>query len=97
MSTLIVKRATQAFNQGNYQKAKRLYLQAAEKYGEKLFTANLTLCERALNNIPIQQRNVSADVVPALQISRQLAETQKLLEHYYNRCQELEYQLIAKN
>lgn len=100
MSATIVKRAIYAFQQGDYHDAKQLYLKAANKYGHQLFNANLTLCDQRLKRS--QSRPVTAALTPndsptTILISQQLADTQQLLEHYYNRCQELEYQLIEKN
>lgn len=42
----LVKEAFTEFKQGNYQRARLIYQQAAEKYGQHLFQANLALCNR---------------------------------------------------
>lgn len=99
MSTTIVKRAIHAFQQGDYHNAKQLYLQAADKYGHQLFSANLTLCDHALEQH--RPKRVTAALRPysdqtLTPVSQQLADTQLLLEHYYTRYQEVIYQLQDK-
>lgn len=96
MNTTIVKQANAAFRQRDYSRAKRLYQQAAAHYGGSLFEANLALCERRLqsSSAPSTQATRGDDSHPA--VSRQLAETQKLLEQYFARCQELEHQLMDR-
>lgn len=88
----LVKRAHNAFNQGNYQSAIELYQQAAHQYGQSLFDVNIRICEQRLQMPGQLTRNApkSTDAIP---VSQQLEETQALLEHYYRRCQELEYRL----
>ncbi|PAU73004.1 hypothetical protein [Vreelandella alkaliphila] len=44
----LVKRAHDAFNQGDYKVAKELYKKAAGYYGESLFKVNITLCDKYL-------------------------------------------------
>ncbi|NOG31621.1 hypothetical protein HLB35_07290 [Halomonas sp. TBZ9] len=44
----LVKRAHDAFNQGDYKAAKELYSKAAQQYGEKLFDINIALCEQSI-------------------------------------------------
>lgn len=107
--TNIVPRAISAYNRGDYQTAKALYQEAARRYGESLFSANLQLCQKALRNDEASMENTAAgnfavttsegdspgdDATSA--VSRQLAETQTLLEKYYSRCQELEHQLMDR-
>ncbi|MBB3142607.1 hypothetical protein [Halomonas organivorans] len=104
----IVKKATSAFQKGDYRTARELYQQAADRYGHHLFSANLTLCERALKNgRPTSTGSTKPVILSALEsqerhavkdsnIAEQLAETQSLLEHYFLRCQELEYQLVDR-
>lgn len=94
---LVVKQAMQAFRQGNYAAAKVLYQKAAQYYGEHLFKANLYLCDKytgsgsgGLASMP------ESTAQQAGQFQRQLQETQQLLERYYQRCQELEYQLLDR-
>lgn len=95
-NTRIVKRATSAFNQGDYRTAKQLYQQAAERYGKRLFDINLTLCDKHMNKeIPTEMRANKTSASP--NESLQLEQTQQLLEQYYNRCQELEYQILDKH
>ncbi|MGY4877581.1 hypothetical protein ACLUEY_06795 [Vreelandella aquamarina] len=45
----LVKRANIAFNQGDFQHAKKLYEEAAQRYGKKLFNVNVALCDKYLN------------------------------------------------
>ena len=99
MNTTTVKRAHNAFRQGDYHTAKQLYQQAANQYGGRFFEVNLTLCERRLQNPAV----ASAEALQPSEIgsnssaiSQQLAETQKLLEKYFTRCQELEHQLMDR-
>lgn len=93
----IVKKAASAFQQGDYANAERLYQQAAERYGKHLFAANITLCQRGSSQRlagskstgPIDNQH---QTTASSSVERQLSETQKLLEYYFTRCQELEYQ-----
>lgn len=85
----IVQQAVTYFKQGQFQQAKERYQQAAQQYGEHLFANSVRLCELRLSASKGAQDGVVTTV-------GQLEETQKLLEHYYTRCQELEYQLIDK-
>lgn len=95
MNSNIVKRANSAFNQGNYQAAKTLYEQAAERFGKRFFDANLMLCEKRLQaggatkSLLIGKENKQTNTA----LAQQLMETQQLLEHYYTRCHALEYRL----
>lgn len=87
----LTKRASEAFLKGNYSQALALYKEAADIYGESIFAVNIILCERKLARtleIPAQKIYTT--------IEQQLVKTQELLEHYFNRTQELEYQLIDK-
>lgn len=88
----LVKRAHDAFNQGDYQDAIMLYQQAAYQYGQSLFDVNIRICEQRLKKPGqvLKSMSKSADTIP---VAQQLAETQELLEYYYRRCQELEYRL----
>lgn len=90
MEKNLVKRAYEAFKLNNYSEALTLYQKAAVTYGGEFFKVNITLCEQRLKG------SKSKDpVLPGSPAeSRQLNETQRLLEHYYCRCQELEYQLL---
>lgn len=92
----LVKRAHDVFNQGEYEHAIELYQQAAYQYGKSLFDVNIRLCEQRLQKPGqvIQSAPSSTDNLP---VAQQLAETQALLEHYYRRCQELEYRLQDKS
>jgi len=88
----LVKRAHDAFNQGDYQHAIALYQKAANQYGQSLFDVNIRMCKQQLQGLGriFKSEPKSADAIP---VAQQLAETQELLEHYYRRCQELEYRL----
>ncbi|NYS60328.1 hypothetical protein [Vreelandella salicampi] len=99
MANLLVQRANSAFKKGDYRSAKALYQEAANQYGSQLFAANVAVCEKALAKGRPKKINAALTPQPRLSndaISQQLSDTQQLLEHYYNRCQELEYQLIDK-
>ena len=86
----IVANAAKYFREGNYQEALSLYQQAAKLYDTRFFRANIAVCQQRING-----KKPSDQVRQALPAeSRQLKETQGLLEHYYRRCQELEYQLL---
>lgn len=95
-SSLVVQ-AAQHYRRGDFKQALHYYQQAAKQYGQHLFGANLQLCKQKINGTkhgslpvtaapPVQANNNS-------KLALQLQETQKLLEHYYNRTQELEYRL----
>lgn len=85
---VIVKIAMEHFKQGRYKQAKTFYEQAAKRYGDHLFSNTIRLCD-----LRIKQTNFDKIAYS----TPQLEETQKLLEHYYTRCQELEYQLLGRN
>lgn len=85
----IVQQAVAYFKQGQYQQAKESYQQAVQQYGEHLFANSVRLCELRLSAF-------DANKGAAVSTVDQLEETQKLLEHYYTRCQELECQLIDR-
>lgn len=107
----IVQLAVAHFKQGHYQQAKTFYQQAAKEYGHHLFANSIRLCELRMN-APVRNGSfVSTPVMTGTQVSAQprpesiqdeatlagqLEETQKLLEHYFKRCQELEYQLLDR-
>lgn len=98
----IVKKAAHAFQQGDYAVAKQFYQQASERYGHQLFAVNITLCERALTpGYALKASSEAAQLVdntsqklPSGATEQQLQETQQMLEHYFTRCQQLEYQLL---
>lgn len=90
----LARRAASAFQQGDYAQALGLYRQAARQYGDALFRANITLCERRLEAPTTAAPTATATAPQAL--SRQLAETQRLLEHYFNRCETLEHRLLER-
>ncbi|WP_434986166.1 hypothetical protein [Vreelandella zhaodongensis] len=92
MEKNLVKRAHNAFNEGDYQHAIALYQQAAYQYGQHLFDVNIKICEQRLQKPGgiFKSAPKSGETIP---VAQQLAETQELLEYYYRRCQELEYRL----
>jgi ATP-dependent Zn protease len=98
----IVKQAVAYFKQGDFNSAKRMYLQAADQYGFKLFANNIRVCELRIGESPVYpslatesgKSTVANDC--AEDITYQLAETQKLLEQYYTKCQQMEYQLMDR-
>ncbi len=106
MQQTIVKQATQHFQKGDYSRAKACYQKAGEVYGTALFANSIRLCELRMgkplaqavpktlstNNPAVASSSCAAEPDTA----RQLQETQSLLEHYFTRCQELEYQLIDR-
>ncbi len=93
----IVKQAADCYRQGRYARAHQLYLQAASRYGNHLFKANLALCQRRLSTVSTPANAPAAEAAPAAEsAAQQLAETQKLLEKYFTRCQELEHQLMDR-
>lgn len=94
--TLLVAQAVQHYRQGDYKQALKHYQQAAAKYGQHLFKANVQLCEQKLNGKALQPAATSlpqANTSNSHALAQQLEQTQQLLEHYYTRTQELEYQL----
>lgn len=94
----IVKQAASFYQQGDYKSALSFYKKAAEKYGQNLFNGNIQLCEKKLSGkslstpltLPPQAMQVTGNT------EQQLQHTQQLLEHYYKRTQELEYQLLDR-
>lgn len=98
----IVRRAVTLFKEGDFKQAKSLYQQAADQYGSQLFANNIRLCELRMAQPAVNQKrvkprepngNASGDTS---ELSRQLDETQKLLEYYYTRAREMEYQLMDR-
>lgn len=95
----IVEQAAEYYRQGQYDRAHQLYLQAASRYGSHLFKANLALCQRRISSVAPPSVALPAASAPVLtdeSSERQLAETQRLLEHYFTRCQQLEHQLMDR-
>lgn len=107
----IVQLAVTHFKQGHYQQAKTFYQQAAEKYGPHLFANSIRLCElrmktpaaknsltsaTATNKASASAQSGTGATKHETSLARQLEETQKLLERYFKRCQELEYQLLDR-
>lgn len=96
-NTGLTRKAADAFHRGEYAEALSLYRRAGRYYGEALFRANIILCERRLDpSRPVQDRATPPTSGPALKLEQQLEETQRLLEHYYTRAQELEHQLMDR-
>ena len=90
----IVENAAQCFKQGDFHTARELYQKAAAYYGESIFSVNLSLCNQAIKasykvSSAADGKELSdysdGDVINASpqQISRQLQETQSLLEKYF--------------
>ena len=98
-----VKQAFTFFKQGDYKNAKHYYTLASNTYGKELFSVNIALCDKYIENAPLTKitRPVAfpdSTGVDKEVLATQLANTQAKLEHYYTRCQELQYQLMdAKN
>lgn len=99
----IVKQAVAYFKKGDYQQAKTCYQQAAQKFGSQLFANSIRLCDFRMGQPAANQRVAlkgksagETQIGDEADTARQLDETQKLLEHYYTRCQELEYQLMDR-
>lgn len=99
---LILTKAADAFQRGDYEQAREYYKQASTRFGEGLFAESIALCDRRLSrgapNDDATPEPVHPDESHATpggsRIAEQLQETQALLEKYYSRCQELEYQLL---
>lgn len=89
VTTSIVANAARQYREGKYREALALYQKAANTYGSALFKANIMLCEQRL-----QPKGKAPVLLGSPAVSRQLTETQELLEYYYHRCQELEYTLL---
>jgi hypothetical protein len=108
MSQPIVMQALEQFRKGNYQQAMQHYQLAARQYGHHLFANNIRLCEMRIARSSIKRPTEAAADPRTAQantpnpagldsdIARQLEKTQQLLEHYFIRCQELEYQLLDR-
>lgn len=107
MQQPIVKQATAHFEKGDYSRARACYQKAGEVYGTNLFANSIRLCELRMGNPvpkPVSQVSTAAakpntsakPPATTTDTEKQLAETQSLLEHYYTRCQELEYQLLDR-
>ncbi len=90
----IIEDAAQRFKQGDFHAARKLYQKIAACYGESIVAVNLSLCEqeiKALNEkIPMAEGEGTADEnnraavnVCSLQVTRQLNDTQSLLEKYF--------------
>ena len=97
----VVKQAVAHFKSGHYQQAKTCYEQAAKYYGQNLFANSIRLCEMRIKGpvtaSPLNSADNSAELkTPKVSAAQQLTETQKLLEHYYTRCQELQSQLLDR-
>ena len=90
----IIEDAAQRFKQGDFNAARKLYQKIAACYGESIVAVNLSLCEqeiKALNEkisitegVGAADENNSAAVnATYLQVTRQLHDTQSLLEKYF--------------
>ena len=97
-TSALVKDAAELFKAKQFQQAKELYIEAAKVLGERNFSINIALCDQKISgrSLPILS-DTKANVVVEGGNSDQLAQTQALLEKYFNRCQELEYKLLDRN
>ncbi|WP_299195350.1 hypothetical protein [uncultured Amphritea sp.] len=101
----LVQQANHLFREGRYADAYPLYVKAADLYGEKNFKANLILCDKLKNAESGQTFKYSTDSAAielvtssiAESTNKQLVNTQKLLEYYFQRCEELKYKLMDAN
>lgn len=99
-NTALVKQAISCYQQGDYQNALNLYQKAASKYGRELFNGNIQLCKNRLNGTSIiltSQKTTKHNqplAIASSNMAEQLQQTQQLLEHYYQRTQQLEYKLL---
>lgn len=95
----IVENAAQYFKQGDFHKARELYQRVASRYGVSIVEVNLSLCDQAINpsrKMTFADNGEEATIysnsgvinAPTQQISRQLQETQLLLEKYFILSQE---------
>lgn len=90
----IIEDAAQRFKQGDFHTARKLYQKIAASYGESIVSVNLSLCDqgvKALNGqVPMTEgegtageNNRAAVNASSLQVTRQLHDTQSLLEKYF--------------
>ncbi|MDH2299199.1 hypothetical protein [Cobetia sp. 29-18-1] len=90
----IVENAARYFKQGDFHKARELYQKVAARYGVSIVEVNLSLCDQAINpsrkmtfadngEEEILYSNSGMISLPAQKISKQLQETQSLLEKYF--------------
>jgi hypothetical protein len=102
--SITIKQANQAFKKGDYTKALELYQQLSHTMDVSLFNINIQLCQKRLSNSP-QPVSKSLSTIPSSQATSdigvtkqnsttQLIQTQALLEHYFTKAQQLEYQLL---
>lgn len=84
-----IQQAVMHFRNGDFQQAKQHYEQAAQLYGAALFEGSIRLCESKLGTLTVSKTSVS--------VADQLAQTQQLLEDYYQRYQALRFQLVDQN
>ncbi|UYO73875.1 hypothetical protein M0220_13455 [Halomonas qinghailakensis] len=82
----LVKRAHDAFRQGDYAASKELYQKAANHYGESIFHANIVLCEKYLQIAEGKQ-------VPPFQMLFESKEVKKLQDQM----RDMERQLREKD
>jgi len=95
----IVENAARCFKQGDFHTARELYQKVAAYYGESIVVVNLSLCNQAIKNSykmtsavdeegATEYRKCDVFNASTQQISRQLQETQSLLEKYFILSQE---------
>lgn len=82
MEKNLIKRAYDAFYQGDYTTAKALYEKASEQYGESLFHLNIVLCDKYL-------QAADGEVFPKAQVCVESTEVKKLQEQIHDLQQQL--------
>lgn len=66
----LVKRAHNAFNQGDYKAAKELYQKAVKHYGETLFNINIVLCDKYLQAATGKEMPTIKSLVESLEVNK---------------------------
>ncbi|BBO56831.1 hypothetical protein [Cobetia sp. AM6] len=90
----VVENAARCFKQGDFHRAREMYQKVAAYYGESIVSVNLSLCDQAIKAscwVPstaggkeTEDYSDEENINPSTQkISRQLQETQSLLEKYF--------------
>ncbi|MCO7233451.1 MULTISPECIES: hypothetical protein [unclassified Cobetia] len=90
----IIEDAAQRFKQGDFHAARKLYQKIAACYGESIVAVNLSLCDQAIKALNGQvsmtegegtagENDRAAVNASSLQVTRQLHDTQSLLEKYF--------------
>lgn len=96
MSDSLVKKAHALYQDGKFEEAKTLYQALNQSLGDGLFNFNITLCDnKRLINTDAQAVFSSTTALQNAALAKQLADTQKLLEHYFALSQTLELKLAG--